>query len=274
MGRRSLQRCARAVGFAGLWVSNACTVDVKLVTPNMDALVRAYEDPRGELDVLLAGELFESVIDRVDTLSSLAGQDFVIDSITAAISGLRDAGIDPDLDVDGHLNLRVICPGEQSEAAPDAKRNGTLTLQVPVDDAALGPVAFGTAKRCHFSQVPQVGWLSGELPETWHGVLDGELSIHLGGPIGLDSTTLPRPLVQVDGELQLDGAPVIRDFDFRIPSVDRFETRLELERGEVILFVENDGFGLREKRGEWRCSRDADPPCWSEVVSSVEAALR
>lgn len=253
-----------------LWILG-CAADTTVVAPDLDALVRAYEQPSGQLDGLLAGELFATVAPTLQSLSAVANQTFFTDALESARMGLVDLGVDPALDIDGHLDVHMICPGFEPDAEPDAERDGTLDLYVPVDNAHLGPVVFGPADRCKFDGVPTDASVAIPLPDSIQGVIDGEVAIHLGGPVGLTSTAPPKPLVRILGDVSFEALPTLHDVDFRVPEVGRLELRIPLKAGgEVIVFIERDAIGLREKRGDWSCSEANAPPC---VEAFAEAAF-
>ena len=230
--------------------------------PDLEALAAVYDAPDGTLDTALANELFEAAETTLLPLSVLAGQRFALDAIEEARRGLLDHGLDPSLDLVGRLRVRIICPGYDAPAVPDADRDGTLELTIPVLGAHLGPVAFGPARRCRFDGVPSSAWTPAGVAGQVRGELDGEVAIHFGSAIGLTTENLPTPLVRIAGTVQLEQGVSLSDLDFRIPAPGEIEVRVPLVDGtNVLLFATREGLGVRERRGVFMCSLTDDPPC-------------
>lgn len=241
-----------------------CALEGPVDPPNLDGLLAVYDMPTGRLDEELANDVFTSARPSLESLATLAGLQFIADSIHSIGDGLDEEGFDGGLvaDVDGRVEVHIICPGEGTDGAPDPARDGALFLHVPVGDAALGPVAFGHAEACRFAHPFRVSKFRHRRSASRVGMIDGPLAVHFGKPLRLGDASKLTPLVELQGELRIEGLGSIDGTDFRLASERRIETRFELDDGgEIIIFRERDTLGMRARRGTWVCTHDGSPRC-------------
>jgi hypothetical protein len=247
---------------------SACSTPEEPQRPDLDWLVAAYENPTAELELSAVSEALREALPALRSVQALDNVRFVLQSLDDASAGLMVKGLDAELqaDIEGHADIHVICPGDQpdqADLAPDAERDGTLSLRVQIRQAALQPVITGTASRCRIRELPEAlrpSWLP-ESEEPLRAELDGALAIHTGVPLVLGRETTLRPIFRIDGTLRVADLPPLQHFDFRIPAADSFEIRIPIGEEHVILVLTREGVAIRERRGEWVCQSAMEGAC-------------
>jgi hypothetical protein len=188
--------------------------------PDMQPLVKAYEEPDGTLDSDNAEELGQQVLDSVMAAQMGAPVEVsneVVDSV-AKLGGAEPQGSDaaapsnPDsvdpaagtqtvagnkIDVAAKVKLHRICRGWNNRI--DEAKNGSVDLTVTFDQAGLIPTVWGELSHCRFKR----GITSVEL--------DGVVQLHFGthqARIGLRALKSVGYLVNFDGSVMAiqDGA--------------------------------------------------------------------
>ncbi|MET0595692.1 MAG: hypothetical protein ABW133_23545 [Polyangiaceae bacterium] len=252
--RASAYRIA-ALGMAFTGV--ACAADPPLEVPNLDELVHAYEHPTAEVDVVAAERIVDSAL-GTHLAAFLAGRlHFVSEAIDAAAKGFATGQIDldEDLGLTGKVKVRVICPGSERDRAPDATRNGTVSLQTLIADNAVGPVAFGEAKACivDLKDVPLPPWVHVSIPEFHPARIDGPVALHVG-QLALNRPISIAPIIAIEGTLSIENLLSVDHFDLRLPGGPVVETRVKLPNGtHAVVFADQVEIGVRERRGTWTC---------------------
>ena len=263
--RSSGSRLRASIGFCAC-VLAGCADETQLVAPDLSALVRDYEQPTAEFDPAAAQRAITNALPWLSSLTTIDSMHFLLDSIDAAQAGFAVHGTDQELEaaIDGHATLRVICPGLDGTAPPDAERDGSIELTTIISDAAFEPVMFGRARACSLGQLPDgilPPWLPA-LPQQLRARLDGEIALHLGERLVLGRETTLRPLVSIAGTLNVEGVGELHDLDFRMPAPGVLEVRIQDSRGQAAIVVaDQTSIAIRERRGMWVCSLDGGVSC-------------
>jgi hypothetical protein len=215
--------------------------------PDLEALREEYNAPTAALD----GEDIRRVLDTFPELEQLARALRTADPLIDSIDDARDAASQRSgsgVDLRGALTIDLTCPGEGAEPRFDQASNGSLELDLAVEAGVIKQAFWANARRC---------LLRGALGSVAFPVeLDGPIAIDLGAPIGLRRAwQRDRTLVSLLGTISFDTI-TLRDLSARY-STGEFEYLQNLEGGSVVLFVNDDGVGLRDRDTTWLCERGA-----------------
>ena len=146
----------------------------------------------------------------------------------------------------GGLTITTGCPGADREAHYDDPANGSVTFQLAVDEGRIQQTFWATAVRCV---------LRATLGSTLFPVeLDGRVAFDVGAPLGLDvSWQRGITLISLEGTLGGD-ALMLSGVSARL-GAGEVEYLQELADGSVVLFVTDDGIGIRDRDTTWFCER-------------------
>lgn len=249
---RTLQRrglhSRGAVALALLAIA-ACADEAEPQPPDLARIVQAYEAPDAELDAAQVQQLVAAAQPMLSAARVASGFEFLVASIDSTKQGLEARGLDGTLELEGSATVRSICPGLTADGIVDETTDGFIELVVPIEDAALGPVAFGSAQHCRFGQPVRAQ-------------LDGPIAIHFGAPLAFGTPITPTPIVRIDGVLAIEGVPPLAGLDVRLPAPGITEARIVLPTGATaVLVVSDTSFGVRERRGTWQCPTQGGAPC-------------
>lgn len=214
--------------------------------PDLETLQQEYDGPTAALDGADAERVLEAFPELERVARALRTADPLLDSIDdarEAASQRSGTGVD----LRGALTVDLTCPGQAAQPRLDTG-NGSLTLDLAVERGVIKPSFWATARGC---------LLRGELGSATFPVeLDGDIAIDVGVPIGLGAAwERSRTLVSMLGTISIDTL-TLRDVSARYGARD-FEYLQELEGGSVVLFVTEDGIGIRDRDSTWFCERGA-----------------
>lgn len=241
--------------------------------PDMSALVRAYDEPDGELTAETAAELGASVATTVtDTQASSP-----IELMGEMVTDLQDtSNADPasdeepsesesdsgtllgeKLDVAAIVRLHHKCRGWEGETPEEG--NGTLDITATLDSYGLIPTIWGTAKQCRHAR-------RGSNVE-----LDGDIRVR----IGEDERVKLRELTELPYLVEFEGNAVV-EFDgerseldlhshFRVMPYEKIQLLIVLPDGTFVVgefnlsSLETSGEqvitgGLITRDEKWSCS--------------------
>jgi hypothetical protein len=213
--------------------------------PDAGDLDQRYEHPQGTLSgdniAEVLGE-FKSTVDVVNATGQLAVIKEVLDRADAHNivdeHGALDNDPNPKRLVTASLTYTCRGPSPLTDVV-DAKRYGTMTMQVKASNHGLYPVVWGAFNRCieNTSDVPfsVAGKYFAVLSDARTGGLDTLYSF---------TGAVDAGVVKYDGEL-----------DFRVLANGAAEVRVPTDTGDVIIGVDNRGRILaRDAVGEWLCN--------------------
>jgi hypothetical protein len=244
MSSRSLRPLAllRVTTFVTLGCTEAADIpDV----PNLETLQREYDAPTAGLDTADIRRVLAEFPELERLARALRTADPLIDSIEDARETANERS-GSGVDLRGALTIDLACPGQEATPSHDEVSNGSLSLDLAVEAGVIKQAFWATARRCV---------MRGALGSVAFPVeLDGPIAIDLGAPIGLRRPwQRSRTLVSLLGTITLD-AVTLRDVSARYGSSD-FEYLWRTEEGSVVLFVTQDGVGLRDRDTTWYCER-------------------
>jgi len=145
---------------------------------------------------------------------------------------------------EGFMQVVRRCPGWPDDSDPETR--GRVDLTAPFSPSGIGPVVWGRLERCHLVQgAVQVD-------------MDADVSVHLGGDVSLADLDEATMTFRLAGTVVREGEEVEFDLDFRVRPEPRFELRLPLEDGHVLLLVEPEAIGFAASNGEWRCDLEGE----------------
>ena len=215
--------------------------------PDLAALAQEYDAPSAGLE----SDEIQRILDAFPELERLARALRTADPLIDNVDQAREAASDRSgsgVDLRGALTLDLACPGHDVEPHFDQPSNGTLSLALAVERSVIKQAFWATARRC---------LLRGELGSLAFPVeLDGPIAVDLGAPIGLrNALQRDRTLISLLGTISFD-TMTLRDVSARYGTRD-FEYLQRLEGGSVVLFVTEEGVGLRDRNTTWFCERGA-----------------
>jgi hypothetical protein len=230
--------CTAASGCAG-------AADIPDV-PELDALHQAYDRPSAAVDATGVRELLET-IPRLEQLAAAFGSAGpLLDRIEDARKNASKRA-SPTLDVRGSIRLTLPCPGAVGEVEYDAKVNGHVLLELAVERSRIKPTFWATAHHCVLRGVL--------MSQAFAVEVDGQMGFDIGSAISLDQawerkTTLALAMGTISFNDTSFGGGVSGRF-----APGYFEYSYELDSGNVVLLVMEDGLGLRDREGTWFCGR-------------------
>jgi hypothetical protein len=230
--------CTAASGCAG-------AADIPDV-PELDALQQAYDKPSGALDATGVRELLET-IPRLEQLAAAFGSAGpLLDRIEDA---RKNAGrrASPTMEVRGSITLTSPCPGAFGEVEYDAAANGHVLLELAVEKSRIKPTFWATAHHCVLRGVL--------ISEAFAVEVDGRIGFDVGAPISLEQAWERRTtLALAMGTISFNDISIGGGVSGRF-APGYFEYSYELDSGNVVLLVTEDGLGLRDREGTWFCDR-------------------
>lgn len=243
---RSRTRPLGPVVVLGCLVSLGCTeaADIPDV-PDLETLRQEYNAPTAGLD----GADVRRVLDTFPALERLARALRAADPLIDSVHDARDAANERSgrgVDLRGALTIDLNCPGQEARPSFDEVSNGNLSIDLAVERGVIKQAFWMTARRCLLRAA--LGSLAFPVE------LDGPIAIDLGAPIGLrQAWQRDRTLVSLLGTISID-ALTLSDVSARYGPRD-FEYLQRTEGGSVVLFVSEDGIGLRDRDATWLCER-------------------
>ena len=229
--------------------------------PDLNALVAKYQAPTGTIDPQHLDEVMEAGQARLAQLQLDWLPDLLAQSLTQLRARLDDNGAPsdpsaaPNLNhpgIDATIQLNQTCRGwDDPPGAPDAQKNGALSLTAVIENRTLRRALVGAATSCR-----------GRIQPTDQIAVapSGDLKVFLDGSIGIYfEASVPRTvaetraLVQISGQVgTASGGNASGEFDFVI---DYPHVAVSLDRpdGNVILEVGLDGVTIRAANATYRC---------------------
>ena len=199
------------------------------VPPDMSALVDSYENPSGDLNVdnvkdvaagivsalqaarngapieetdALVGALQKVGGGTTDTMSGTSSTNYTDDYRQPTDVGAGEQTVSGSkIDIGASIKLRRICRGWEEPKQIDASVNGTLELNVALDQAGLLPTVWGRVERCRVKR------------DNVNIEMTGDVRVHFGGGqprVGLRDLAKAGYLVEIKGDLKAtrDGAQI------------------------------------------------------------------
>ena len=228
-------------------VGPGCTEEADIPdVPDLEALQEQFDEPTAELD----GSNARAIVDAYPELERYAAALESTDPLLGKIEDARRATNQRSgrgVKLRGGLTITTGCPGADREAHYDDPANGSVTFQLAVDEGRIKQAFWATAVRCV---------LRATLGSTVFPLeLDGRVAFDVGAPIELGvSWQRGRALVSLEGTLGGD-ALTLSGVSARLGTENEVEYLQELADGSVVLFVTNDGIGLRDRDTTWFCER-------------------
>lgn len=275
---------------SALLLASACGSDLpdKPVSPDMDALVAAYDNPTSALDQAVADELVGQLRDHLGMTDSLAAVEEEVRSLLEEVfeedaegepSTLRrgeeddtddEGGRQITLEGDGFAVIERVCAGWGAAPVVDEDENGSLRLTATFSEAGIDPVLWGEMDGCR------------EVIEDFQVRADGGINIHTGAPLSLARLGETPLLFQLLAEIEVDGETLPgQDFDFRLCPPGATECRpgtveAMVERGDgthlnfLFDLERRDQLSVLAADGEWSCALDAaDASCSDQSGGTV-----
>lgn len=228
----------------GLLVTFGCAeaADIPDV-PDIETLHREYDAPTAGLDSAEVRRVLDEFPELERLARALRTADSLLDSVEAARKA-ADSRSGSGVDLRGALTIDLTCPGQEAQPSYDEASNGSFSLEMAVEGSVIKQALWATARRCA---------MRGALGSLVFPVeLDGPIAIDLGAPIVLGQPwQRSRTLLSLLGTLSID-ALTLRDVSARYGARD-FEYLLRTEGGTVVLFVTEEGVGLRDRNATWFC---------------------
>lgn len=229
----------------GCTVTLRCTeaADIPDV-PALDDLERQYDEPTAALDGADVRQILDAFPELERLARALRTTDPLIDSVEDARAAANERSGSA-VELRGALTIDLTCPGQEPQSSGEAS-SGSLSLTLAVDAGVIKRTFWATARRCI---------LRSSLGSVAFPVeMDGPIAIDLGAPIPLSRTwQRGRTLISLLGTISLDTL-TLRDVSARY-GVGNFEYLQSTEEGSVVLFVTEEGIGLRDRDTTWFCER-------------------
>jgi hypothetical protein len=224
----------------------------------MSALISAYDNPAGEVNASTAQE----ALGGVTLLAAAIGGAGLKDVVTGVLGdSTRGVGAEPeqreeglrtreqDLEIlgNGYLEIVRVCDGWGGDE--DAGSMG-LTLTFSPDSefgVAIDPLIWGAFSNCRY-----------RFGEPGAQVLlpaGAGLNVHHGGALSFGGLGQGALLVQITGEVEIDGEVVGQNLDFRVGlGSESFEIRVPTSGGDLVSVGSLGAPGvLRGSNGTWTC---------------------
>jgi hypothetical protein len=213
--------------------------------PDLGTLEQEYDTPTATLD----GADVRPILDAFPELERLAGALRTTDPLIDSVEDAREAAntrSGSGVDLQGALTVDLACPGREAQQSFDQIANGSLSLDLAVEGGVIKQAFWATARHCV---------LRGALGSLAFPVeLDGPIAIDLGAPVGLSRPwQRARTLLSLLGTISIDTL-TLHDVSARYGARE-FEYLSSTERGSVVLFVTDDGVGVRDRDTTWFCDR-------------------
>jgi len=253
---------ARIVGVGLLLVAGlACSEKNNVEKPEppgeIDAIVYAYAHPTLELTAdnisgsvdaqnaisTVMNRLTDSFPEVIDTVNTALNADGQPDQIGSSSSGDRKP---IKVTGSGYLLVKRICPGWDSEAAPDENKNGLMELTVNFTEAGIDPVVWGDLKTCRV----KVG--------DEYLTLGGSIQLHVGENLKFDGFGTTPIVTLLRGSMRVgDQEPETMNVDFRMLPSGVVEYRVFVGDEFVVYWDRVTERGFRAANGTFSCNFEA-----------------
>lgn len=196
--------------------------------PDMSALVDSYENPSGDLNADNVKDVAAGIVSAIqaarngapiedtdamvgalqkvgggttDTTSGTSSNTYTDDYKQADVGAGEQTVAGSKIDIGASIKLRRICRGWEDSKQIDANVNGTVELNVALDQGGLLPTVWGRLERCRVKR------------DNVNIEMTGDVRVHFGSGqprVGLQDLSKAGYLVEIQGDLKAtrDGAPI------------------------------------------------------------------
>jgi hypothetical protein len=213
------------------------------VTPDLSGLIANYDQPDGQLDSTLAGQVIADAPPMPELAAGLRATGLIAGSVNDA-STEETPQKGKGVRLQGSIDVTIRCPGDLASPVYDSTTNGTATVTLALENSAIKRTFGGEANGCVLRS--QIGQTAVRI------VVDGNIAFDLGGDIGIGQRWSGRLLAYLPGELDVAGY-VFQSVSARFDNAT-LEHLVRLANGTYVVLVFTDaGLSIRDKDGSWYC---------------------
>jgi hypothetical protein len=222
------------------------TADIP-VGPDLDAIEADYASPSFSLT---PEELEKVRLALLEAQEELEGLDEALNFIPGSVENVTQAlgkSGSGRIRLDGETALTIKCPGTHAGTS-----KGRLAFRLGVEDTELTATASGAFQDCGFAV--DVRGVPHDI------VINVPFSVGFGAPVPLRGPSKIVVLLALEGTVRIDDKELQLGRDLRISQDGLFEFRLDLAKvltngrtGTVVVFFDQNGFGVRDASGTYRC---------------------
>lgn len=235
---------------------------------DLSDLTESFEEPTGRLPSDSTAEVLEAASDYLGVVYSLDALSLLTTAMVDTSEALADA-LPDSVKAQGKIDAELACPGEGqlgdneqdsgADAASKKEENGTLSVTMGLSNSRILRGVSGFARECRFTSM-----------RGNQSVIT--FSATIAADFGADISIGDRPdaflMVRLtDLEVTNDrgkALPTALDaYVFRVVQDEGIELLVDPEDlglddfGTLVLISYTDGtIGIRETRGEWKCTQD------------------